>query len=127
FTLRNRDICVAPRIIPNFLAERRDRERMREGIELARSIARTPPLRELIEFEATAKIDLFAHVRSYHHGTSTIPMGGDSDPTAVVDGLGTVRGIRGLRVVDASIFPEIPSAPTNLTVIMAAEHIAQKL
>jgi choline dehydrogenase len=54
-------------------------------------------------------------------------MGDDSDSSAVVDSLGVVRGVQGLRVVDASIFPEIPSAPTNLTVIMAAEHIARRI
>jgi choline dehydrogenase len=51
-------------------------------------------------------------------------MGGDEDPTAVVDWVGAVRGIERLRVVDAAILPEIPSTPTNVTVIMAAERIA---
>jgi choline dehydrogenase len=41
----------------------------------------------------------------------------------VVDGTGAVRGVRNLRVIDASILPAVPSVPTNLTVIMAAEHI----
>lgn len=52
-------------------------------------------------------------------------MGGDADGAAVVDAAGRVRGVQGLRVVDASIFPEIPSTPTNLTTIMLAERIAQ--
>jgi choline dehydrogenase-like flavoprotein len=56
---------------------------------------------------------------------STVPMGGPGNPTAVVDRLGAVRGLRGLRVVDASIFPDVPSTPTNITVIMAVEHIAR--
>jgi choline dehydrogenase len=42
----------------------------------------------------------------------------------VVDGIGRVRGIERLRVIDASIFPEIPSTPINLTVIMLAERLA---
>jgi choline dehydrogenase len=50
-------------------------------------------------------------------------MGGDSDQWAVVDGTGAVRGVGNLRVIDASILPAVPSVPTNLTVIMAAEHI----
>ena len=45
----------------------------------------------------------------------------------VVDWLGAVRGVEGLSVIDASIFPEIPSTPINPTVIMAAEHIAARL
>ena len=127
FTLTSRDPRAAPRIDVNFLAEPRDRQRMLEGIELARRIARTPPLRDLIDSELTAEADLLSKVRSYHHATSTAPMGSDGDPSAAVDWLGAVRDVHGLRVVDASILPEIPSAPTNLTVIMAAEHIARRI
>lgn len=54
-------------------------------------------------------------------------MGSEQDASAVVDWLGAVRGVEDLRVVDASIFPDIPSTPTNLTVIMAAEHIAARM
>ncbi len=61
------------------------------------------------------------------HATSTAPMGGDQDASAVVDWLSAVRGVEGLRVIDASIFPEIPSTPINPTLIMAAEHIAARL
>jgi len=126
-TLASRDPRAAPRINLNFLGEARDRRRLLEGIDLARRIARTPPLRDLVEHELTAEADLMSNLRSYHHATSTVPMGGDGNSAAVVDSLGVVRGIQGLRVVDASIFPEIPSAPTNLTVIMAAEHIAARI
>lgn len=52
-------------------------------------------------------------------------MGSDDGPPAVVDWLGQVRGLERLRVVDASIFPDLPSAATNLTVITAAERIAR--
>jgi choline dehydrogenase-like flavoprotein len=44
-----------------------------------------------------------------------------------VDARGKVRGLQALRVVDASILPEIPSVPTNVTTIMVAERIAAKL
>jgi choline dehydrogenase len=54
-------------------------------------------------------------------------MGADTDPTAVVDNCGKVRGVEALRVVDASILPDIPSVPTNVTTIMVAERIAAKL
>ena len=63
----------------------------------------------------------------YGHPTSTVPMGGPGDPAAVVDSVGAVKGLSGLRVVDASIIPEIPSAPINLTVIMLAERIYQRV
>jgi len=67
-----------------------------------------------------------AHVSSFQHATSTVPMGGDDDEWAVVDGAGAVRGVRNLRVIDTSIFPGVPSVPTNLTVIMVAEHIYRR-
>jgi choline dehydrogenase len=62
-------------------------------------------------------------VASFRHAISTVPMGGDHDEWAVVDGTGAVRGIGNLRVIDASILAGAPSVPANLTVIMAAEHI----
>ena len=62
--------------------------------------------------------DLPAWVRSiaggYWHPTSTCKMGPASDPEAVVDSRGRVHGIDGLRVVDASIFPTVPRANTNI-------------
>jgi 5-(hydroxymethyl)furfural/furfural oxidase len=54
-------------------------------------------------------------------------MGADNDPMAVTDNQGRVRGISGLRVVDASIFPVVPSANTNFPTIMAAEKIAETI
>lgn len=127
FTLASRDPRQAPRIHPNLLAETRDRRRLLEGIDLARTIAQTQPLSDLVDSELTRGADLLSSLKSYHHATSTVPMGGAGDSSSVVNWLGLVRGVDGLRVVDASIFPEIPSAPTNLTVIMAAEHIAARI
>jgi choline dehydrogenase len=54
-------------------------------------------------------------------------MGGPEDRWAVVDAVGAVKGVTGLRVVDASIMPEIPSTVTNLTTIMIAERIFQRV
>jgi choline dehydrogenase-like flavoprotein len=71
--------------------------------------------------------NIVASVAAYLHPTSTVLMGADSDPTAVVDAWGNVRGIEALRVVDASILPDIPSVATNVTTIMLAERIAAKL
>jgi choline dehydrogenase len=45
----------------------------------------------------------------------------------VVDAVGAVKGLAGLRVVDASIIPEVPSVATNLATIMVAEHIYQRV
>jgi 5-(hydroxymethyl)furfural/furfural oxidase len=51
-------------------------------------------------------------------------MGTDDDPMAVTDEQGRVRGVAGLRVVDASIMPSVPCANTNIPTIMMAERIA---
>ena len=105
---------------------------MLEGVKLSRAIARTPCFApflagELLPGDAVDDNALATFIPSsvavYGHPTSTVPMGGPGDPGAVVDSAGAVKGRSGLRVIDASIIPEIPSAPTNLTVIMLAERI----
>jgi choline dehydrogenase-like flavoprotein len=67
-----------------------------------------------------------ANLATYGHPTSTVPMGGPTDPAAVVDSVGAVRGLQNLRVADASIIPRVPSTVTNLTTIMVAEHIYRR-
>jgi 5-(hydroxymethyl)furfural/furfural oxidase len=58
------------------------------------------------------------------HASCTCRMGRGDDPMAVVDSQGRVKGVQGLRVVDASIFPVVPCANTNFPTLMAAEKIA---
>ena len=58
------------------------------------------------------------------HASCSCRMGRADDPMAVVDAQGRVKGIQGLRVVDASIFPVVPCANTNFPVLMSAEKIA---
>jgi choline dehydrogenase len=77
--------------------------------------------------DANLEKAIVAQVDGYAHPTSSVPMGGDQDPHAVVDSRGAVRGVQGLHVVDASIMPDIVSAPTNVTTIMIAEAISRKL
>jgi choline dehydrogenase len=134
FWLDSLDPAVAPRIDLNFLAEKHDRERLLEGVKLSRSIAKRPPLSEMIASElmpgegAQSDEELLSAIKatldSYEHPAGTAPMGLVSDPAAVVDMQGRVHGLKGLRVVDASIFPDAMSAATNVTTIAAAEHIA---
>ena len=66
-----------------------------------------------------------SNLASYGHPTATAPMGGPDDPWAVVDSHGAVKRIDGLRVVDASIMPVVPSVALNPTTIMIAERIAK--
>ena len=61
------------------------------------------------------------------HASCTCRMGTEDDPMAVTDNQGRVRGVPGLRVVDASIFPVVPSANTNFPTIMTAEKIADTI
>jgi len=110
---------------------------MLEAVKLGRAIARSPVFApfiaaELTPGDAVTGDDTLAQVISanlavYGHPTSTVPMGGPGDPWAVVDSVGAVKGVSGLRVADASIIPEIPSATTNVTVIMLAERIYQRV
>jgi choline dehydrogenase-like flavoprotein len=135
--LASPDPRVAPHIHYNFFDDRDDLGRLVEAVRLSRKIGRTAPFSDLIDHEmapgATVgdgdalRANIVANVAAYLHPTSTVPMGADNDPTAVVDLWGKVRGIEGLRVVDASILPEIPSVATNVTTIMVAERIAAKL
>ncbi|XHS01704.1 glucose dehydrogenase [Sphingomonas sp. DBB INV C78] len=82
------------------------------------------PLRELLADEDGFTAFLRTSAKGVWHASGTARMGRVSDPLAVVDGAGRVHGIAGLRVVDASIFPTIPTANIMLPVIMAAERIA---
>jgi len=61
------------------------------------------------------------------HASCSCRMGRADDPMAVVDAQGRVKGVQGLRVVDASIFPVVPCANTNFPVLMTAEKIADRM
>jgi choline dehydrogenase len=135
--LASRDPGDAPLIDPDYLGTGRDARRMLEGVKLGRAIARNPVFApftaaELAPGDAVADDGTLAQVIAanlavYGHPTSTAPMGGPGDPWAVVDSVGAVKGVSGLRVADASIIPEVPSSTTNVTVIMLAERIYQRV
>jgi choline dehydrogenase len=134
--LASRDPRAMPLIRFNFFQDPSDLRRMMEAVRLSRRIARTAPFSDMIALEMTPGKDveddaalkkaIIAAVDGYSHPTSTVPMGTADDPTAVVDANGAVHGLEGLRVVDASIMPDIVSAPTNVTTIMIAEAISRK-
>jgi choline dehydrogenase len=132
--LRSRDPRKQPEVDCNFLAEARDARRMLEGVKLARRIGRNPALAQFVELEIMPGdavgddqlADVIAsNLASYGHPAATVPMGGPEDPWAVVDSHGAVKGIDGLRVIDASIMPVVPSVAINPTTIMIAERIAK--
>jgi choline dehydrogenase len=135
--LAGRDPDDAPLIDARFLGTDRDARRMLEGVKLGRAIARDPAFARFVAAEMTpggevADDDSLSRIIAatpaiYGHPTSTAPMGGSGDPWTVVDSDGAVKGVEGLRVVDASIIPEVPSSTTNVTVIMVAEHIYRRV
>jgi len=134
--LRSRDPKDGLAINYNFLAEPRDQRRILEGVKLSRRIARDEVMAAVLAGELAPGDDvrddqtlarvIREQLAAYQHPTSTAPMGGEDDPWSVVDGSGAVRGVGGLRVVDASIPPQVPSTTTNVTTIMLAEHIARR-
>lgn len=132
-TLRAADPLVAPRIEPNYLATQTDRDTLVAGVEIARQLARSEPLKSAIseEFRPTADVQGYDEVLAWarmnsttiYHPTGTCRMG--ADERAVVDPRLRVRGIRGLRVADCAIMPEIVSGNTNAPAMMIGAKLAR--
>ena len=80
-------------------------------------------------FEEDSRLEewLLAECNEFWHACGTCRMGAPEDPRSVVDPECRVIGLESLRVVDASVMPEVPRANTNLTAIMIAEHLAARL
>ncbi len=134
--LSSKDPSVAPIIDLNYLAMEEDRKRLLEGVKLSRQIAKSGDLKKMIvkelnPWEAETDEQLMASIMNtvdtYAHPFATAPMGPAGSKHAVVDFEGKVYKVEGLRVVDASIFPDAVSAAPNPTVIMAAEKIADQI
>jgi choline dehydrogenase len=131
-----------PRIESRLLVEPRDRRRAIQAMLMAVELTRTPAMRELathfwpprrvidgagLEQAFERWIDRISD--SSYHPCGTVPMGGSdaSDAEAATDGRGRVRHVEGLIVADASLMPTIPSAHTNLTVLMMGERFGEWL
>lgn len=124
-----------PVIDPNFFADPYDMKTLIAGFREARRIFSQPALAPLTgaeiepgaQHQSDAEIDaaLRKIVNTAYHPTGTCKMGPDSDPMAVVDGRLRVRGVSGLRVVDASVMPEIISGNTSAPTMMIAERAAR--
>ena len=127
--LKTPDPFDAPAIHPNSLATEMDRQTQVAGLRFSRRIASQKPLAEVIgsEYvpgaEKVSDAELLEAVRTYsatiYHPVGTCKMGHDA--MAVVDDRLRVRGVPGLRVVDASVMPTITSGNTNAPTIMIAE------
>jgi 4-pyridoxate dehydrogenase len=132
--LASPDPNVAARIHQNFLATDQDWSTLRAGLRLVREIGKAAPLAPFVAAETVpgpdcrsgAEID--AHIRAtaitVHHPLGTCRMGRPTDPAAVVDPDLNVLGVDGLRVVDASVMPDLVGGNINAVVIMLAEKAA---
>ena len=133
--LQSPDPDVQPSLDYNYLQEPEDRRRLREGVRLCLELV------DMKEFEGVVgerinpddaalasdnALDewLMRSVSTMHHISCTAKMGPDSDPMAVVDQHGRVKGMQSLRVVDGSIMPDCTRANTNVPIMMMAERIA---
>src|SRR5579863_7745848 len=127
--IKSADPAEPPEIRINYLASDVDRATNVEGLKILRKILRAPALAPYVveEIDPGDKITsdeaLLAYCRArgttIYHPTSTCRMG--NDPLAVVDQRLRVRGVEGLRVIDASVMPDLVSGNTNAPVIMIAE------
>ncbi|MCX7365101.1 MAG: GMC family oxidoreductase N-terminal domain-containing protein [Alphaproteobacteria bacterium] len=134
---RSADPFAAPTIQPNYLAAESDRRVLLAGMKLARRLLSSGPMQQYYDREefpgADKQSDDELMTAAKQRGTTTFHLMGtcrmapDTDPTAVVDDQLRVRGIEGLRVVDASIMPTMPSANLNASVLMIAEKASDMI
>ena len=133
-TLASPDPLAKPLIHQNMLTRDIDWATLRAGVRMLRELARQAPMRPFIGGEAgpapkdDSERELDAHIRavavSFRHTLGTCKMGLSSDPAAVVDTDLRVIGTRSLRVVDASVMPDLVGGNINSAVMMIAEKAA---
>ncbi|KAF0751108.1 glucose dehydrogenase [Aphis craccivora] len=141
--LRDANPFHHPLIDPNYFADETDLDVIVAGVRLFQRMLSTGPMKSLDAkvldtplpgcrqhvFDTDAYWKCAARQISFtiYHLSGTCKMGPASDPTAVVDPRLRVHGVRGLRVVDASIMPEVPAAHTNAPTIMIAEKASDMI
>ncbi len=136
------DPAVDPAVEERMLSDERDLVRLRDGVRRLEAICADPAIQavaERVEYGASgrsmadtlddAALDdwLFAECSDAQHASGTCRMGAAGDPRAVVDTDCRVIGCTGLRVIDASVMPEVPRANTHLTTVAIAERMADVL
>jgi len=134
---RSADVFTDPIIQPNYLSDAMDRRVLLAGMRLARRLLQSPALapyfvhEELPGAAIQSDDELLDFARRYgstgYHLIGTARMGPATDPSAVVDDQLRVHGMQGLRVVDASIMPNMPSANTYASTMMIAEKASDMI
>ncbi len=134
---RSADPFQDPMIQPNYLADPMDRRVLIAGMRLARRLLHTPELALYFDSdtlpgpEVKSDDEFLSYARQFgstaYHLIGTARMGPETDPTSVVDDQLRVHGMHGLRVVDASIMPSMPSANTYATTMMIAEKASDMI
>jgi choline dehydrogenase len=129
--IKSADPLEPPRIDPNYLADPSDAEVLLAGIRAVRRVADQPMMRPLVVRETRpgpnvrSDDELMEYIRASTqttwHVIGTCKMGIDSDGLAVLDSRLRVRGISGLRVIDTSAYPTVPSSNTNAPAIALGE------
>ncbi|MBO9474219.1 MULTISPECIES: GMC family oxidoreductase [unclassified Shimia] len=124
----------APEITPNYLDTEDDRKVAADSLRQVREIMGQPAMQKYApeefkpgpQYQSDEELARLAGdiASTIFHPVGTVKMGRDDDPTAVLDPHLRMRGVHGLRVVDASIMPEITSGNTNSPTIMIAEKAA---
>ena len=133
--LASADPHIPPALDYCYLSDPSDRVRMRAAVRLVITLSQHPAYQPLITERLTpteqdlASDDaldawLLTHATTQHHSSGTCKMGPATDPMAVVDQHGRVHGLEGIRVVDASVMPDVVRANTNATTMMIAERMA---
>jgi choline dehydrogenase len=133
--LASTDPHVQPDLNYDYLSDPGDRARMREALRLALKISEHPsfsgmvlerlnPTDEDLVSDDTLDDWMLRNAYTQHHTSGTCKMGEASDTMAVVDQFCHVHGMQNLRVVDASVMPDVIRANTNATTLMIAERVA---
>jgi len=129
------DFRVAPAIAPNYLSTEVDRKIAADSLRITRAIVAQPALQKYapeefkpgVQFQTDAELAKLAGdiATTIFHPVGTTAMGPAIDPMSVVDARLRVRGVAGLRVVDAGVMPRITSGNTNSPTLMIAEKAAE--
>ncbi|XP_018330730.1 glucose dehydrogenase [FAD, quinone] [Agrilus planipennis] len=141
--LKDKNYLSKPLIFPNYFAEREDMDTIVEGVKLILNVTKQPALQamgtrvhakpipkcEKMGFGTDAYWECMARHFTFtiYHQSGTCKMGPKNDKSAVVDPRLRVYGVKGLRVIDASIIPVIPAAHTNAPTFMIAEKGADMI